>query len=44
VIAVLDNFITFRQHIAPVCVDRTNLFEEDAAVPEGLLGTVAGWG
>lgn len=44
VIAVLDDFITFRQHIAPICVDRTKFLEEDTEVPEGLTGTVAGWG
>lgn len=43
-IAVLENFIVLRQHIAPICVDRLKFLEEDTEVPDGLLGTVAGWG
>lgn len=43
-IAVLENFVVFRQHIAPICVDTTKFLEEDTEVPDGLTGTVAGWG
>lgn len=43
-IIVIDDFIVFRQHIAPVCVDKMKLLEEETEVPSALTGTVAGWG
>lgn len=43
-IIVLDNFIVFRQHIAPICVDKNNYLEEETEVAGGLNGTVSGWG
>jgi len=43
-IIVLDEFIVFRQHIAPVCVEHDKYLEEETEVIQGLNGTVAGWG
>ncbi|CRL04521.1 CLUMA_CG017596, isoform A [Clunio marinus] len=43
-IIVLDDFIVFRQHIAPICVDRDPLLQEETVVKHGLMGTVGGWG
>lgn len=43
-IIVLDDFIVFRQHISPICIDRDNFLVEDTEVAGGLNGTVAGWG
>lgn len=42
IIAVVDNFIIFRQHIVPICIDRDSVLEEDTTVKAGLTGTVAG--
>jgi secreted trypsin-like serine protease len=44
IILVLDDFITFRQHILPICVNKNSDLEEDTTVKAGLIGTVAGWG
>lgn len=41
---VLNDFIVFRQHIAPVCVNKDNYFVEETEVAGGLNGTVSGWG
>lgn len=43
-IVVLEDYIVFRQHIAPVCVDQEHGLEEETEVAGGLNGTVAGWG
>lgn len=43
-IVVLDDFIIFRQHIAPVCVDKNNFLQEETEIVGGLNGTVSGWG
>lgn len=39
IILVLDNFIIFRQHIVPVCIDRNINLEEDLTIPQALNGT-----
>lgn len=43
-IVVLDDFIIFRQHIAPICIDRFKVLEEETEVMQGLMGTIGGWG
>lgn len=43
-IIVLDGYITFRQHISPICVDKNTFLQEDTVMAEGLIGTVGGWG
>lgn len=43
-IIVLEDYIIFRQHIAPICIDKLKLLEEETEVPSSLTGTVAGWG
>lgn len=42
IILVLDDFIVFRQHIVPICIDKDRTLEEDTTVKPGLIGTVAG--
>lgn len=42
ILIVLDDFIVFRQHIVPICIDKDSYLEEDTTVKPGLLGTVAG--
>lgn len=44
IILVLDSFIVFRQHILPICIDRNSNSEEEMTIPEGLIGTVGGYG
>lgn len=43
-IIVIDDFIVFRQHIAPICVEKDKYLEEETEVAQGKTGTVAGWG
>lgn len=42
ILLVLDDYIVFRQHIVPICIDKESTFEEDTTVKAGLIGTVAG--
>lgn len=42
IIVVVDNYIIFRQHIVPICIDKDSVFEEDTTVQPGLVGAVAG--
>jgi hypothetical protein len=44
IILALDDYVVFRQHIVPICVDKSADNEEDMTIPEGLMGTVAGYG
>lgn len=41
---VLDNFVEFKPHIAPICMDRNLEYSEEKIVREGSMGIVAGWG
>lgn len=43
-IVVLNNFIEFKPHIAPICLERNLEFSEEKIVREGSEGLVAGWG
>jgi hypothetical protein len=43
-LAILDNFIEFKPHIAPICMDRNLEYSEEKIVREGWMGLVAGWG
>lgn len=42
IIIVVNDYIVFRQHISPICVDKDSVLEEDITVKPGLMGTVAG--
>jgi hypothetical protein len=42
IIAIVDDYIIFRQHIVPVCIDKDSVLEEDTTVQAGLTGSVAG--
>lgn len=43
-VLVLEEFIIFRPHILPICVDKDNFLSEETEIASGLNGTVAGWG
>lgn len=43
-IVILDEFILFRPHILPICVNKANYLAEESELSAGLNGTVAGWG
>lgn len=42
-ILVLSDFIIFKQHIAPVCID-FRAFGNERYVPSGVEGLISGWG
>ncbi|XP_070504718.1 modular serine protease-like [Chironomus tepperi] len=44
IIVVLDDFIVFRQHIVPICIDKNTNLEEEMIVEQGLIGIVGGYG
>jgi hypothetical protein len=41
---ILDNFIEFKPHIAPICLDRNLEYITEKVVAGGSVGLVAGWG
>jgi hypothetical protein len=44
IVLVLDDFIKFRQHVIPICIDNDFDLEEEINLQHGLIGTVSSWG
>lgn len=43
-LVVVGDFIRFRPHVSPICLDKDNSLVEETEVAGGLSGIVAGWG
>lgn len=42
-VVIIDRYIEFKAHIAPICIDY-NLSYDEKVVPPGSIGRLAGWG
>lgn len=43
-ILILDGYIDYKNHIAPVCIDYNLEYSTERVVPSGWVGFISGWG